>query len=77
MSVNVNVWVCISVCAKFQHFVYGDVDIDRGNGYRTHSLHLSFVAIASIIFGNTDADIDGVNGPLLFLYQVILKSLLK
>ena len=38
--------------------VYGDVDIDAENGYRTDSLHLRFVTIASIIFENANVDID-------------------
>ena len=44
LTVNVN------VCFKFQHCVYGVVDVNTENGYRTHSLPLHFVTIASIIF---------------------------
>ena len=31
------------------------IDIDAENGYRTHSLHLPSVTIASFVFENTDA----------------------
>ena len=34
------------------------VNVDAENGYRTHSLYLSFVTIASIIFENANVDID-------------------
>ena len=47
-----------SAFASNFNIVYGDVDIDAENGYRTHSLHLCFVTIASIIFENENADID-------------------
>ena len=55
-TLNVKVNVCASVCIK--HCVYGDVDIDTENGYRTYSFHLHFVTIVSIIFENANADID-------------------
>ena len=57
-TLSVNAKVCICVCIKFQHYVYVDVDIDAENEYRTHSLHLHFVTIASIIFENANTDIN-------------------
>ena len=33
-------------------------DTDAENGYKTHSLHLRFVTIASIIFKKENADVD-------------------
>ena len=38
--------------------VYNDVDVDTENGYRTRSLDLRFVTIASIIFKNENADLN-------------------
>ena len=52
LSINVN------ICVKFHHCVYGDVDVDAENGFITHSLHLHFVTIASIIFENANTDVD-------------------
>ena len=54
ISVNIRIYLCV----KFQQCVYSDVDIDKENRHRTCFLHFLFVAIASIIFENANADVD-------------------
>ena len=46
-----------NVCSKILTLCR-DVDVDTGNRYRTHSLHLHFVTVASIIFENSNTDVD-------------------
>ena len=57
LTLSLNVNVCVCICVTFQYCIYGDVDIDAKNGYRTHSLHSHFVIISSIIFKNANAGV--------------------
>ena len=52
---------------NFSIIVYGDVDIDAENGYRTYSLHLRFVQFL-LLFSKmqTPTLTLSVNGPLSY-----------
>ena len=54
LSVTVN----ISICVKLYHCFYGNIDIDVEYEIKTHSFHLRFDNIGSIIFKNANTDAD-------------------
>ena len=48
---SINIKVCVDLrLHQFLNCVYGNINVDTENGYRTHSLHLHFATIVCQLF---------------------------
>ena len=57
--------MCVYVCVKLQHCVYGEVDVEAENGYQRNDLHFHFFPLLPL-FSKTQLQTLtlSVNGPL-------------